>query len=382
MKIALFTDSFLPGVGGTEKAVLGLAESYTKLGHQVLVACPKYKKGLDVSQFPFQVVISKSLMLDDNNCLAFPDKKYYKQIYDFNPDIVHVQTVSPIAASGAKVAKKLGVPLVSTVHTKFRQAFQKGVKLKLITNILIGKMVKLLNKCNKVYSVSNDMKPELLSYGYKGEVTIIRNGAMLKPPKNLKESAKKGEEFLKISPKDFLLLFVGNVTSIKNLNLSLEAFYKLQQNHSNLKFAIIGDGVDRTKYENYCKKQNIQDKVIFTGRISNTEVLSSIFARSNLFLFPSVFDNDPLTVVEAAVHQTPAVVIENTGASERIENNVSGFTIKNNIEDYVARLEEILKDKDLLNCVSNNASLKIPKDWQTTAKEYLEEYKKLITQKN
>ena len=85
-------------------------------------------------------------------------------------------------------------------------------------------------------------------------------------------------------PKDFLLLFVGNVTSIKNLNLSLEAFYKLQQNHSNLKFAIIGDGVDRTKYENYCKKQNIQDKVIFTGRISNTEVLSSIFARTRASL--------------------------------------------------------------------------------------------------
>ena len=381
MKIALFTDSFLPGVGGTEKAVLGLAQSYVKLGHQVLVACPKYKKGLDVSQFPFQIVIAKSLMLDDNNCLAFPDKKYYKAIYDFNPDIVHIQTVSPIAESGVKVAKKLGIPVVSTVHTKFRQAFQKGVKIKLITNILISKMVKLLNKCNKVYSVSNDMKPELLSYGYKGEVTIIRNGAMLNPPKDLRESAKKGEEFLKISSKDFLLLFVGNVTSIKNLNMSLEVFYKLQQSYNNLKFAIVGDGVDRTKYENYCKKQNIQDKVIFTGRISDTAILSSIFARSNLFLFPSIFDNDPLTVVEAAVHQTPAVVIENTGASERIENNISGFTIKNDIDDYVLRVTEILKNKELLNEVSKNASLKIPKDWQATAQEYIEEYKKLIAQK-
>lgn len=52
MKIALFTDSFLPGVGGTERAVLGLANAYLKLGEEVAVFCPDFNRH-DDSEFAF-----------------------------------------------------------------------------------------------------------------------------------------------------------------------------------------------------------------------------------------------------------------------------------------------------------------------------------------
>lgn len=97
----------MPGVGGTEKAVLGLASAMKEMGKDVVVRCPNFDNH-DDSVFNFPVLRCKSVKISPNDVCAFPalSRKFKKQLKDFAPDIIHCNTVSPMTAFALKYAKK------------------------------------------------------------------------------------------------------------------------------------------------------------------------------------------------------------------------------------------------------------------------------------
>ena len=60
------------------------------------------------------------------------------------------------------------------------------------------------------------------------------------------------------------------------------------------------------------------------------------------FLFPSLYDNAPLVIREAAALGTPSVLIRDSTASEIISDSVNGFLSPNSTEAYSNRIREIL----------------------------------------
>lgn len=381
MKIALFTDSFLPGLGGTEKAVLGLANAYTK-SDSVFVACPRYKVSQD--DFDFPVFRANSLKLTSSDYMALPSlssKKFWEPVNDFNADIVHCHSVSGMTSAGIKYAKKHHIPVCVTVHTKFRMAFARSIKSKLIVNMLIKNLVKKLNQCDRVFTVSNDMITELRSYGYRGEVTVVRNGATFEKPANLESLKQMATEQYELNNVSNVFMFVGHIVKFKNLQLILDALKIVKDKNSDFKMIFTGKGFDDEYFRNKTVEMGLADCVMFTGAVSD-EMLKSTYSAADLFLFPSIFDNDPLVVVEAATFNVPAITIENTGSSERITDGVSGFVTKGDAESFANKILYCMQNKELVKKVGQNASLMIPKEWSTTANEYKSYYEEIITKYN
>lgn len=378
MKIAIFTDSFLPGVGGTEKAVLGLATALQK-NNEVVVCCPYYNKKYK-DEFPFQVIRANSIKLTANDYFAFPNftKSFEKKLKDFKPDVIHCQSVSPMTAYALKFAKKNNIPLLMTVHTKFRTAFARSIKSTVIVDGLIKNLVKKLNKANQVCTVSNDMIKELQDYGYKGNVKVVRNGAMFERINNLDELKKIAIKKYNLAQEKNIFLYVGHVVKFKNLQFTFDALKMLKDKGLSFKMLVVGKGFDDEYFKNYVEKLGLNENVIFTGQIIDKKELSALYSVGEMFLFPSIFDNDPLTIVEAALHHIPAITIKGTGSSERIEDGVSGFVVENNVEIFANKIFEVCQNKPLLQKIGDNAEKFIPKEWETTAKEYLDIYKTLL----
>lgn len=377
MKIAIFTDSYFPGIGGTEKATFGLANALNK-DNEVVVCCPSYHQKEQSS--PFKVLRARSIRLTSNDNFAFPEIScsFKKELKTFAPDIIHCQSVSPMAAYALKYGKKHNIPVVMTVHTKFRTAFSRSIKSKSIVNFLVKNIAKKLRKADKVFTVSSDMIPELNSYGYKGEISIIRNGATFERVKNLDEIKQLAIEKYNLQNEENIFVFVGHIVKFKNLQFTLDALKLVKETNPNFKMLFVGRGFDDEYFKNYANKLGLEDNVIFTGEITDKALLSSLFAVGHLYLFPSIFDNDPLTIVEAAVHKVPAITLKGTGSSERIEDGVSGFIVENNINDYANKIIELITNKEYAKQVGENAERLIPKDWSQTAIEYLKEYNTLI----
>ena len=83
MRIAIFTDSFLPGVGGTEKAVLGLATALAE-NNEVVVCAPYYSRKYK-DDFRFRVLRANSIKITNNDYFAFPftSCKFKKELKKF-----------------------------------------------------------------------------------------------------------------------------------------------------------------------------------------------------------------------------------------------------------------------------------------------------------
>ncbi len=383
MKVAIFTDSFLPGVGGTEKAVLGLGEALNEMlrGEGCLISAPRFARNYK-DEFKVKVLRANSIKVTKNDCLAFPNfsKKFKKELKEFKPDIIHCHTVSPMTAYAIKYAKKNNIPVIMTVHTKFRYAFYGAIKIKFIVNIMLKNLVKKLNKVDGVYTVSNDMIPELQSYGYKGDIKVIRNGAMFTKVDDRNNYMEIASKNLNISKNKIIFLYVGYIVKYKNLQFTLDALKIIKDAGIDFTMLFVGAGFDMEFMKDYTKKLGLEESVIFTGKITDPELLRSVYCIADLYLFPSIFDNDPLTVVESASNELPAVTLENTGASERIVDNVSGFVSKNSVTDYANKILEVIKDREKLKQVGKNAKNMIPKEWKETAQEYIQEYEKIISQ--
>ena len=379
MRVAIFTDSFLPGVGGTEKACLGLADALVRQGHEVVVCCPKYKGKYD-DNYSFRVLRTKSIKLTDNDYLALPyiSGNFKKELKKFNPEIVHCQSVSPMTAYAIKYAKKHNLPILMTVHTKFKMAFERSIKSKVIVNYLIKNLVKKLNRANGIYTVCYDMINELQSYGYKGKITVIRNGAVFERIPDVDALKPLAQEKYGLTEQDNILSFVGHIVKFKNLEFICNALKIVKDKGYKFKMLFIGHGFDDEYFTKLAEKLGISDNVIFTGQITDKQLLSSLYSVSNLFLFPSFFDNDPLTIVEAALHKVPALTLKGSGSSERITDGVSGYIIENNVEEYANKIIHLIQNKDQAKIAGEQAELLIPKLWEQTACEYLNEYQLLL----
>ena len=87
-------------------------------------------------------------------------------------------------------------------------------------------------------------------------------------------------------------------------------------------------------------------------------------------MFPSIFDNDSLAIIESASNRTPSVVIKGTGSSERIVDGENGFVIENNPKAMATKILHLLNNPKEIEIAGLNAERQLNKKWTQTAKEY------------
>jgi glycosyltransferase involved in cell wall biosynthesis len=102
------------------------------------------------------------------------------------------------------------------------------------------------------------------------------------------------------------ILFVGNVISLKGIDLALEA---LALAGGNATFTLIGSGNYLETARRLAGRLGLRDRVLFRGRIPRTEVLE-IYPDFDLFLFPSLHDTGGYALIEAMSNELPVVCLD------------------------------------------------------------------------
>jgi glycosyltransferase involved in cell wall biosynthesis len=381
MKIAMFSDSFYPIVGGRENVIDNSVKELIK-SNVAYVCAPKIKgtlNGKNDNELPYKVLRCNSIKVGKCEYLSIPDKKFKKQVEQEGFDIIHCQTKYGLLNYAFKLRKKFNVPVITSIHTNYKDVYC-STQPKLIAKLALKYVVKQLNKCDKIVAISNYMKQQVVSLGVTAPITIIKNGVNFYDCKLTKqEQVEFVNKTYKIQPDDFVFLYVGRVIKSKNIEFQLETIKELSTlTNKKFKFVVVGNGKDENYFMEKCKQLKIEDKVIFTGLVSNIENLYAIYSRANIFYFASLTDNDPLTIVEAAFNSTPSLLVENTGGAERVVHAENGFVCEYNKAKFADMMLEILNGKYDLEKISKQAKLTIPESWETVTNKYVEEYKKTI----
>ena len=381
IKIGIFLDSYFPNVDGVVIVVDNLAKNLSKIA-DVTVVVPKTNTIDDDKNRPYKVIRIDSINVPTTEYKLGVTKikrlSINKKLKKEHFDIIHIHSPFSIGRLGITLARKEHIPVIATMHTRFDFEFKKYLKLNILSKIAVKNIIRPYNKCDECIAVNHALVDVYKKFGYKYEPIVIYNGTDMKtldkPEKTIKQVNKKYN-----IPKDELVfLFVGRIISIKNIFFVLDVLKNLKDKNYKFKMFYVGIGPDIKELVKRIKQYDMEDYVIVTGKITDRELLKSIYYRADLFLFASLFDASSLVQIEAASQYTPSLFIEGSVTSDTITNNVNGFTAPNDVNLFTERLIEIINDKNKLREISVNAHRDLALTWEDISKRTYEEYIKLI----
>lgn len=201
------------------------------------------------------------------------------------------------------------------------------------------------------------------------DIRLIYNGIDLE--KFTKTDKFEARKALKLPENKKIVLFSadgGLKNPFKGGDFVFQAFEKLK-NRSDIIFLNIG-GNDGQRSENW------QDY----GYVNDPKTMAKLYSAADIYLFPTLADNCPLTAIESLACGLPVVTFETGGVPEIVENEKSGFVVEyKNGEKLVEALEKLLDDDELREKMSGAAIVASKKfSSERMALEYLQLYKELL----
>ncbi len=167
------------------------------------------------------------------------------------------------------------------------------------------------------------------------------------------------------------LLFTGRLNGQKNLPCLLQALVPLRKRAWTL--TLVGDGPDRAMLERAARSMGLADRVRFAGW-TDRDALPEVLRRSDIYVFPSIQEGMPNTVLEAMACGLPVVACRIEGCEELVRHGETGLLIPPDdapaLTDAVARL---LDDAELRRRMGREGRRVVEREytWRATAEQYL-----------
>lgn len=377
--IGLFNECFPPVMDGVSVCVYNYAFWMQKKVGGVSVITPSVP-GADYARHDFEVLDYFSVPVPFRHPyvtgFSEVDPAFVANLLKRDFKIVHAHSPFTSGRAALRVAKKQNIPCIATFHSKYRDDFSRVFKSKFLVNHIIRQIISFYEKADQVWVPQESVKEVIREYGYKGKVEVVDNGSDLcadYPEKYFVEA----RQTLGIAPDEFVFLFVGQHIWEKNVRMIIEALNSIQDCRFRMLF--VGRGYACDAMKELVSKYRLDSKVTFAGSITDRERMKLYYAAADLFLFPSLYDNAPLVVREAAALNTPAVMINGSTAATILKDNVNGFLIDNSLTDFEKKLRELIADPERVHKVGVQASKSIVRSWEDVVDEVLDRYNMLIS---
>lgn len=407
LRIAVFTDAYLPQINGVVTSVTNMVEGLRELGHEVTIVAPRHPQ--QVSEAGVIRLRSTVYRPQPEQRWAFPPS--LRKVWQFsrlNFDVIHSHgALMPILAIG--VGRLLSVPVVHTYHTRFRdyihyapfyatlswlmtserwyarstrtgrrvtRQLKKGLDKSTQTLFAVAD-VWFCNRCLELITPAAQMALELSQMGVRTRVTVVPNGIDLK-----RLTTPQADPFpgLGVPEGAARLLTVSRLGKEKSVDLLLERFALIHGKLPNSRLVIVGDGPERKHLEKYCLELGIKEAVIFTGYVNASEI-GRYYQHADVFVFASTSETQGLVALEAAACGCPVVARAEMGIISCVLDGETGFLVHpNDKETFVEKTLRLLTDSELRAQFSSRAASWAAQEGshRTMTNRILEIYKRAI----
>ena len=375
--VGLFCEVFPPIMDGVSICVQNYANWLQKKVGDVTVVTPSVS-GADYSAYDYKVFDYFSVPVPTRHPyvsgLAGIDPVYHAKIAKNRFRIIHAHTPFSAGNAALHVAHQQGIPLVATFHSKYRDDFEK-VLPRPVVNMMIRSIIRFFEQADMVWVPQESVIDVIREYGFKGHVEAMDNGSDLVadyPEKVFVEARQR----LGVAPEEFVMLYVGQHVWQKNPQLTIEALSRLEDVPFRMFF--VGDGYAAEGMKHMVSEKGLDGKVTFVGPVSEREKIVDYYAAADLFVFPSLYDNAPLVVREAAALHTSAVMARGATASTIIRDGENGFLTDNDPDKLAELLRKLIHDPERVRRAGVQASRTIVRSWEDCLEEVIDRYNVLL----
>lgn len=313
MRIALFTETFLPKVDGIVTRLSHTVDHLHRLGDDVLVVSPdgglKEHCGARIHGVPgFPLPLYPELKL------ALPRPSIRQELEEFEPDIVHIVNPAVLGLGGLYYAKALNVPLVASYHTHLPK-YLEHYGIGMLEGVLWELLKVMHNQAQLNLCTSTAMQVELTTHGIEN-VAVWQRGVDTELFQPELVSAEMRSHLSQGHPESPLLLYVGRLSAEKEI----ERIKPVLDSIPGARLALVGDGPYRPELEQIYAGTPTH----FVGYLTGTD-LASAFASADAFIFPSRTETLGLVLLEAMAAGCPVVAARSGGIPDIVDDGVNGY---------------------------------------------------------
>lgn len=368
MRIAYFTEVFLPKIDGIVVTLTHLLEYLEQRGHESIMFAPKGSVETYADTEIIQRLSVRPPFYPEMR-VAMPIARVEKELLKFKPDVVHLVNPTSLGIAGLRAARKHRIPVVASYHTDL-PGFARRWKLGVLSEPIYGYYRWVHNQANLNLTPSKFTLKQLKDKGFK-RLAVWTGGVDID---RFHPSNATSEMRMRLSggePEKPLLLFVSRLSREKRVDWLLPVAKQVP----GIRLAIVGDGPYRPKLE----KMFAGTPTVFTGYLRGAE-LASAYASGDIFVFTGAEETFGNVVAEAMASGLAVIAPRSGGVVDLVEEGVTGLLYKpEDAKRFLARVKSLAKDLRKAKKMGEAGQKKARQyAWETTLDYLLEVYADVI----
>ncbi|MDU5961240.1 MAG: glycosyltransferase family 4 protein [Finegoldia magna] len=350
MKILITTDTYRPTINGVVTSIESLKKALDRLGHDVRILT--FSDSFNSKQeddIYYMGSLGAGKFYPDARMNKLFYNRFYEDIMDWKPDIVHSQTEFTMFIQAKKIAKDLDIPLLHTYHTVYEDYthyFSLNKKIgkelaKQFTKQIIKTTDGVVVPTNKIYNL-------LTEYNIHEDIYVTPTGINVQKLSECDDfDVRSG---YKIPEDKHIVLFLGRIGKEKNITEILQYLENIDRD--DIVFIIAGAGPFLSELKDICSNSKIRDRLIFTGMIDSSKV-GNFYSQADVFVSASTSETQGLTFIESMACSTPIICRHDDCLDGVLIEGKTGFGYDTE-EEFIDYLNQILDNEKLRDKMGKN----------------------------
>ncbi|MDU3192363.1 MAG: glycosyltransferase family 4 protein [Finegoldia magna] len=376
MKILITTDTYRPTINGVVTSIESLKKALDRLGHDVRILT--FSDSFNSKQeddIYYMGSLGAGKFYPDARMNKLFYNRFYEDIMDWKPDIVHSQTEFTMFIQAKKIAKDLDIPLLHTYHTVYEDYTHYFSLNKKIGKELAKQFSKqIIKMTDGVVVPTNKIYNLLTEYNIQEDIYVAPTGINVQKLSECDDlDIRSG---YKIPEDKHIVLFLGRIGKEKNITEILQYLENIDRD--DIVFIIAGAGPFLSELKDICSNSKIRDRLIFTGMIDSSKV-GNFYSQSDVFVSASTSETQGLTFIESMACSTPIICRHDDCLDGVLIDGKTGFGYDTE-EEFIDYLNQILDNEKLRDEMGKNCKQLVDENYteDSFANKIEQIYKKVI----
>ncbi len=340
MKIAIFSDTFYPELGGIMDSIVALAKELGRQGDSVNFYVPRYSRKnyllahrpqeepdlgpnvhvIRLPSIPYPTPTNQGRITLFSPFLLHEIKKW-------NPDIIHTQLFYGAGLMALRTAAHLKKPIIGTNHMAIAE-FGRYVPfgLESLSGLIVKYTVWYYNKCDFVTAPSQSVFDEMEKLGFNKPHAVISNPIELEnfyPVASEEQRNKLKTHFGLTGP---VLTYAGRLASEKGVDVLIRAMVIIKKSFPDAQLALAGHGVQQKELEKLAQSLGLEGNVKFLGLLEHPE-LGDLCRATDIFTIASTSETQGMSMMQAMATKLPVIGVRARALPEYLNRN-NGFIVE------------------------------------------------------
>jgi glycosyltransferase involved in cell wall biosynthesis len=334
MRIVMFTNLYLPKIGGVTVSVDRFSRGLRQQGHEVLVVAPDLPGQEDGQPHVVRVPALQEFSGTSFSVALPPGEELSQRLDAFQPQIIHSHHPFLLGDSALRAAASRNLPLVYTYHTSYENfTHYFPLDSKVLRNYVVQLATRYTEFCDLVIAPSRSIAGLLRERGVSQPIEVVPTGIEIDA--FAQGDRARGRGLVEIDPEAFVIGHVGRLAEEKNLRFLTRSVARAMSRIDRSRFLIVGSGEMASPMGALLDKAGLRRRVVFAGSRQGRD-LADLYAAMDAFVFASTTETQGIVLVEALAAGTPVVGLDAPGVREVVQDGRNGRLVAEESEEEFA----------------------------------------------